>query len=81
MRKKAAIWDRVSTEGQGETSLTDQIKEVKAMLESRGYTVPSERILSVAWSSPELSSCPEYDKLKDWMMGHEIEAVGVFNIR
>ena len=79
MSKIAAIWARVSTEGQGETSLTDQIKEVKAMLESRGYTVPPERILSVAWSSPELSSCPEYDKLKDWVMGREIEAVGVFN--
>jgi len=49
------------------------------MLESRGYTVPPERILAVAWSSPELSSCPQYDTLKDWVMGSEIEAVGVFN--
>ena len=79
MSKIAAIWARVSTEGQGETSLPDQIAEVKAMLENRGYTVPPERILSVDWSSPELSSCPQYDKLKDWIMGCEVEAVGVFN--
>lgn len=58
MSKIAAIWARVSTEGQAETSLPSQIARVTEKLEAAGYTVPPDRVLSVSWSSLDLFRCP-----------------------
>lgn len=77
MSEIAAIWARVSTTDQ--TSLPDQIANVKELLESKGYVVPSDRVLSVDWTSLELFNCPEFLKLAGWVKSKEIQAIGIFD--
>jgi DNA invertase Pin-like site-specific DNA recombinase len=79
MDRTAAIWARVSTEAQTETSLESQILRAKARLEDAGYVVLPERILSVDWSSLDLFSCPEFQKLRQWVGLKEIQALGILD--
>ena len=50
-RKVAAIWCRVSTDGQRELSLDSQEAAVRKALEAQGYVVPEELVLKVEWTS------------------------------
>lgn len=77
MTKIAAIWARVSTSDQ--TSLPDQVARLKAQLESEGYYVPPERILAVVWTSLDLFSCPEFQRLVGWVKRREIQGLGIFD--
>lgn len=77
--KIAAIWARVSGVGQAETSLPDQVSEVKAMLEGQGWEVPSDKILMVDWASQELGNCPPFKTLQGWAYNQEIGAVGILH--
>ncbi len=77
MSKIAAIWARVSTPEQ--MSLESQVSQAKEKLENAGYIVPADRILSVDWTSPELSSCPDFQKLHGWIQRREIQALGIFD--
>jgi DNA invertase Pin-like site-specific DNA recombinase len=79
MDKIATIWARVSTEGQAETSLPNQIARAKKELEAAGYTVPQDRILSVSWSSLDLFRCPQFLQLASWVRNKEIQAVGMLD--
>ena len=73
----AAIWARVSTEGQ--QSLDYQVAEVKAWLESQGYRVPESRILKVHWTSLAILDCPEMQTLLSWVRNREIDAIGTWH--
>ena len=77
MNKIAAIWARVSTPLQ--TSLPDQIARVKEKLEKEGYTVPPDRILAVDWTSLDLFSNLEFQKLRRWIRNKEIAALGILD--
>ena len=59
--KTAAIWWRVSTEDQRETSPDTQISEALAMAQEEGYTVPSENILGAG-----TGKSPTARWLKSW---------------
>ena len=72
---RAAIWCRISTPDQ--MSLDSQEAAVRAVLESQGFTVPPDRILKVDWSSLDLSACPEFQLLKQWVVDGAIDAIGV----
>jgi len=75
--KVGAIWARISTEPQ--QSLDSQVARAKAELEKRGYLVPPERILQVDWSSLDLFRCPEFQKLRSWIHGKEMDALGILD--
>jgi len=79
MSKLAAVWARVSTTGQAETSLPSQVERCKAALKSAGYEVPSSYILAVDWSSYDLFACPDFQRLRGWIQRREIEAIGIFD--
>lgn len=79
MDRIAAIWARVSTEAQTETSLDSQIERAKAKLKDAGYAVPPEYILAVDWTSLDLLPCPEFRKLQKWVGLKEIQALGILD--
>jgi len=79
MTRVAAIWARVSTEAQAETSLESQIVRANAKLEDAGYIVPPERVLAVDWSSLDLFSCPEFQLLRKWVQQKEIQGLGILD--
>jgi len=76
-KKVAGIWARVSTSGQ--TSLPDQIGRAKEKLEQKGYIVPADRILAVDWTSLDLFSCPEFQRLISWVKRQEIQGLGILD--
>ena len=78
MNKIAAIWGRVS--GPEQQSLPSQVAEVKTWLESQGWTVPSERILTVDWTSTDILRCPEMLTLLRWVEQKEVGAVGALHL-
>lgn len=75
--KPAAIWARVSTQGQAETSLPSQISRCKEKLEQEGYSVT--HTLAVDWTSLDLFSCPQFLELQGLIRSREIEALAVFD--
>ena len=77
--KVAAIWARVSTEGQRELSLDGQVGRVRTKLEEIGYVVPPERVLAVDWTSMDLLSCAAFQTLRQWITNGQIKAVGIFD--
>jgi site-specific DNA recombinase len=77
--RRAAIWARVSTTGQRETSLPSQLERVSATLKQGGFLVPEEYIFSVSWSSLDLERCPDFIRLIGLIRRGEIQAIGVFD--
>ncbi len=75
--KPAAVWARVSTNSQAETSLPSQISRCREKLEQFGYSVI--HIFQVDWTSMDLFSCREFQQLINLIKGHEIEALGVYD--
>lgn len=75
--KPAAVWARVSTSSQAETSLPSQISQCKEKLEQAGYCVIY--IFQVDWSSTDLFSCPEFQELRNLIKNREIDALAVFD--
>ena len=72
-----AIWARISTEPQ--QSLDSQVARAKAELEKRGYLIPAERMLKVDWTSLDLFHCPEFQKLRKWILNGEIQGLGILD--
>ena len=56
----AAIWARVSTPDQRELSPESQEAAVRQVLEAQGFTVASEHVLKVDWTSMDLMACPAF---------------------
>ena len=78
-KKIAAIWCRVSTDGQRELSLDSQELAGRKALEARGYESPAEYVLKVDWSSLDLMSCPEFQQLRRWIADGTIQALGTLD--
>ncbi len=77
--KVAAIWGRVSTDGQRELSLDSQEVAARKALEAQGYEVPPQHVLKVDWSSLDLMSCPEFQQLRRWIADGTVQAVGTLD--
>ncbi len=77
--KTAAIWGRVSTHDQRELSLDSQEAAVRKALETRGFKTPVQYVLKVEWTSMDLMACPQFQQLRRWINGGEVQAVGVFD--
>jgi len=75
--KKAAIWARVSTHDQKETSLPSQIDRCKERLLEAGYTIT--HLFQTDWSSMDLFSCPQFQELRRLIMNSEIQALAIFD--
>jgi len=73
----AAIWARVSTHDQAETSLPTQISRCRIKLEEGGYSLT--HTLSVDWSSLDLFSCPEFQQLLNLIRNRKVEAVAILD--
>ena len=78
-KKIAAIWCRVSTDGQRELSLDSQELAVRQALEAQGYESPAEYVLKVDWSSLDLMSSPEFQQLRGWIADGTIQALGTLD--
>ena len=75
--KPSAIWARVSTPGQVETSLPTQIDRCRAKLEQVGYS--AIHTFAVDWSSLDLYSCPEFQQLRNLIRNREVRAVVILD--
>ena len=75
----AAIWARVSTQGQMEMSLDSQEAAVRQVLGPQGFTVLPEHVLKVDWTSMDLMACPPFQQLRQWVTDGVIQAVGVLD--
>lgn len=78
-KQLAAIWCRVSTDGQRELSLDSQELAVRKVLEDQGYYSPHQYVLKVDWSSLDLMSNPDFQKLRRWIADGEIKALGTID--
>ena len=76
--KEAAIWARVS--GADQQSLPSQVAEVREWLESLGWTVPPERIITVDWTSRDILRCPQMQQLLGWVSDGKVGAVGSLHL-
>lgn len=75
--KPAAIWARVSTHNQAETSLPSQISRCNEKLQGAGYTVV--HTLQTDWTSMDLFSCPQFQELRRLINNREILALAIFD--
>jgi hypothetical protein len=75
--KPAAIWARVSTHNQSETSLPSQVERCKARLERDGYSLI--HTFQLDWTSTDLFACPQFQELRRLIINREIEALAVFD--
>lgn len=72
-----AVWARVSTSGQEELSLDDQVRRATEELTRQGYSV--DHILKETWSSEELDRSPKYQKLIRLVQDREVSAIAFLN--
>ena len=75
--KPAAIWARVSTTSQAETSLPSQVSRCKEKLEQAGYT--PIHIFSVDFSSMDLYSSTQFQELRRLIQSGDIQALAVYD--
>ena len=75
--KPGAIWARVSTHDQHETSLPSQVERCRQKLTELGYTVV--HTLEADWSSMDLISCPKFQELLQLVRSRVVEAVAVLD--
>jgi len=75
--KRAAIWARVSTSSQAETSLPSQVYRCRERLEHSGYVVAY--VFEDDWSSLDLFASPKFQQLVNTIRNKEIEALAVFD--
>lgn len=82
--KPAALWVRVSTPGQAETSIPDQIDACRQKLQSEGYfpaftLFPRGSTIEGHWGSQYLYDCPEFQDLHGLIAGGQAQAVCVYH--
>ncbi len=73
----AAIWARVSTNDQRETSLPSQLYRCKELLDTKGYSVI--HTFQVDWSSMDLYACPEFQQLRNLIRSRDIRALATYD--
>lgn len=74
--RTAAIWCRVSTEDQAETSLPTQEALVREKLVGLGYEINEDYVYWVKWSSKTLENCQKYKDLNKILANKEVDALG-----
>ena len=74
---QAAIWARVSGPSQAEASLPSQVSRCKDKAEKEGYAVT--HTFQVDWTSLDLYSCPEFQRLYSLIRNREIQALAVLD--
>ena len=77
--KIAAIWWRVSSDNQLETSPDTQIGEAMTMAKEEGYTVPNENILGTDWHSLSVWDSPPMERLKELIRTEAIAAIFMYD--
>ena len=77
--KIAAVWWRVSTDGQLETSPDTQISESLAMAQEEDCVVPEENIFGTDWHSLSVWESPPMERLKDKIRTHAIERIFMYD--
>ncbi len=75
--KPAAIFARVSTTNQAETSLPSQVEMCKTKLQEAGYT--AIKIISVDWCSLDLYACPDFQELRRLIARGDIECLAIYD--
>jgi hypothetical protein len=75
--KAAAIWARVSTSNQRETSLPSQVARCKEELTRHDFT--PIHILQADWTSLDLYSCPQFQQLRNLITNGEIQALATLD--
>ena len=73
------VFARGTTKKQTGLSLTNQIRMAKVKLESKGYIVPDDKVIAVDWTSLDLYSCPDFQKLRQWIRNGDIKALAIFD--
>lgn len=78
--KRAAIWARVSTDSQAETSLPSQVSRCEEKLESIfGSTCVVTHIIEEDWSSLDLFASPKFQQLRSLIKSGDIDAIAVLD--
>ena len=78
--RRAAIWARVSTDSQAETSLPSQVSRCKEKLEAAfGPTYVVTHILEEDWSSLDLFASPKFQRLLNLVKNREIEVIAILD--
>lgn len=75
MEKIGAIWARVSTDKQAETSIPTQIDCSKAKADSLGFIIPKDNIISTDRTSLQLNDDPKFLELYDLITKRKINAI------
>ena len=75
--RQAAIWARVSGPSQAEASLPSQVSRCKDKAEAEGYAVT--HVFQVEWTSLDLYSCREFQKLCYLIRNREIQGLAILD--
>jgi len=75
--KAGAIWARVSTHDQRETSLPSQVARSMEELAKCGFT--PIHILQADWTSLDLYSCPQFQQLRNLITNGDIQALAILD--
>lgn len=78
-KPKAAIWWRVSTDDQRETSPETQIQDALKLADEEGFNVPPEYILGTDWHSLSVSESPPMERLRELIRSRDIRAVFMYD--
>lgn len=78
--RRAAIWARVSTDSQAETSLPSQVSRCKEKLEAAfDSTCVVTHILEEDWSSLDLFASPKFQQLRSLIKSRDIDVLTVLD--
>ncbi|MEE9262765.1 MAG: recombinase family protein, partial [Dehalococcoidia bacterium] len=77
--KIGAIWWRVSSDDQLETSPDTQIQEALALAQQEGYQIPQEHILGTDWHSLSVWESPPMERLKELVRTHAIKGIFMYD--
>lgn len=77
--KQAAVWWRVSTDDQRDTSPETQIREALTLAKDDGYQVPEEFILGTDWHSLSVWESPAMERLKGLVREGAIQGVFMYD--
>ena len=77
--KTAAVWWRVSTEEQSETSPETQIKESLALAKNEGFDVPGEYFLGTDWASLSVWESPPMERLKELVRERSVQRLYMYD--
>lgn len=77
--KTGAIWARVSTDKQSETSIPGQIERCRKKAGSMGYIIPEKFIISTDRTSLQLKDDPKFQELYDLIIKRKIQALFVLD--